>query len=143
MAQISHNDLSLDTLFVCPEHHTVCVLGGWWYASTIGKKLKALPQRTIINAPSVLINSKLAMLETDPELVRLTGRELLGNANGVHLMLDTSIPRGLVSWLRLPGRGHAIKDYAEWRDKILPDSFGPRKFVKMTITTEDVYPSES
>ena len=139
-AKLSHNDLSMDTLFVCPEHHTVCILGGWWYATPIDTKLAALPQRTISNAPSEVIKTKLASLITDNELIRLTGRELLGNANGIYLEADKNIPKPMVSWIRLPGCGSAIKDYALWRDHVLPDSFGPRKFVKMPIMASDVYP---
>jgi hypothetical protein len=137
---LSHNDLSLDTLFVCPEHHTVCVLGGWWYAALTGEKLKALPQRTISNAPNDVLRTKLASVGTDAELVRLTGRELLGNGNGIHLTKNTAIPAAMVSWLRLSGKGSPVKDYTEWREKILMASFGPRKFVKMLVTASEVYP---
>lgn len=138
-AKLTHNDLSLDTLFVCPEHHTVCILGGWWYSMPVGDRLKAMPQRTINHASSEVMKKKLAALQTDPELVRLSARELLGNANGVHLMIDKSIPSTMVNWLRISSQGSAVKDYAIWRDKILPDSFGPRKFVKMEIKADQVY----
>lgn len=138
-AALSHNDLSLDTLFICPEQHTVCVLGGWWYATRVGDRLSALPQRTINHAPNEVITSKKASLLTDAELIRLTGRELLGNANGVHLT-KTNIPPPMVNWLRLASSGSPMKDYAEWREKILMGSFGPRKFVKLLVTTSEVYP---
>lgn len=139
VTKLSHNDFSLDTLFVCPEHHTICVLGGWWYATKIGEKLSAMPQRTINNAPSDVIHSKEASVSIDAELVRLTGRELLGNANGIHLTTGT-IPAPMVNWLRLASRGSPVKDYREWREKTLMDSFGPRKFIKMNVATPQVYP---
>lgn len=139
VAGISHNDFSMDTLFVCPEQHTVCVLGGWWYASAIGEKLKALPQRTINNAPADFLKAKLAKVSVDAELVRVTGRELLGNTNGIHLVNDPNIPAPMVNWLRLTGMGSPIQDYQEWRDKILISSFGKRKFIKLPVTTSEVY----
>jgi hypothetical protein len=141
LVNIAHNDFSLDTLFVCPEHHTVCILGGWWYATKIGKKPIALPQRTINFGPSELITKKKAMLGTDPELARLTGRELLGDTSGIRLTLDPNIPPPIVEWLRISGRGSALQDYTHWREKILSGSYGPRKFVKMEVSEKDIYPS--
>jgi hypothetical protein len=144
VTKLSHNDFSLDTLFVCPEHHTICILGGWWYATKVGEKLSALPQRTISNAPSDVIRKKMASVGIDAELVRLTGRELLGkrellgNANGIHLINGT-IPGPMVNWLRLASRGSPVKDYTEWREKILMESFGPRKFVKMNVAASEIY----
>ncbi len=138
-ANITHNDLSLDTLFVCPEHHTVCVLGGWWYSVPVNAKPLALLQRTINHAPSEVIRDKKTSVATDLELARLTARELLGNANGIHLMHDKNIPAPMVNWLRLVSAGNAMKDYTQWREHILGDSFGKRKFVKMLIEASDVY----
>jgi hypothetical protein len=135
----SHNDLSMDTLFVCPEHHSVCVLGGWWYTTEFGKKPIALPTRTIDNAPSEFISKKLAVSGTDPELIRLTAREILGNGNGIHLVNDPEIPKSLTSWLRISGHGSALEDYTQWRDKIVLDAFGKRKFRVMPISAKDVY----
>lgn len=140
ISKLSHNDFSLDTLYVCPEHHTVCVVGGWWYAKALGEKLKALPQRTISNAPSDILKLKLANISMDAELVRLTGRELLGNANGIHLAKNSNIPSSMVNWLRLTGKGSPIEDYQEWRERILKVSFGPRKFIKLLVTAPEVYP---
>jgi hypothetical protein len=139
VTQFSHQDLSLDTLFVCPEHHTVCVLGGWWYATPFGRKPIALPSRTINNAPSELLAEKLAMRGTDSELIKLTARELLGNANGIHLVLDKEIPSQMTNWLRISGKRSAIDDYTQWREKVVLDSFGKRKFRIMPISAKDVY----
>ena len=138
-AHISHNDMSLDTLFVCPEHHTICVLGGWWYATEIGKKPIALPSRTIAHAPTELLKNKLAIKGTDSELSRLTARELLGNANGIHLVKDSEIPTPMTTWLRISGRGSAVDDFAQWREKVVIDSFGKRSFFKMELHAKDVY----
>jgi hypothetical protein len=45
----------------------------------------------------------------------------------------------MVNWLRLPSSGDAVKDYQIWSKKILDDSFGKRKFVKMELTSKDLY----
>jgi hypothetical protein len=136
---ISHGDLSIDSLYICPELHTVCVLGGWWYATPIGEKPKALPSRTISNLPSEFLKNKLSTFGTDPELVRLTAREMLGNANGIHLVSDTNIPKSMTNWLRVSGKGDASDDYAQWLEKIVISSFGKREFHIMPITSKDVY----
>lgn len=140
-AKLSHNDLSLDTLFICPEHHIICLLGGWWYAAEFGTSLKGrlLPARTITHGPSELISKKLASSRTDAELARLTARELLGDPSGVRLALDHEVPRPMADWLRMSGSGSARDDYEQWREKVLMASFGPRKFVRMNTKAEDVY----
>jgi hypothetical protein len=140
-AQLTHNDISLDSLFICPEHHTVCLLGGWWYATATTDRLTALPARTLNYASREMLAEKKPSLRIDPELARLTARELLGDATGVHLMNDPNLPRSMVDWLRLSGSGSAMQDYTQWRDSVLMKSFGPRKFVKFSVSADEVYPN--
>lgn len=136
-AQLTHNDLSLDSLFVCPEHHTVCLLGGWWYAMPLDSTSNlVLPIRTHDHAPRDVLSNKHASLRIDPELVRLTGRELLGDATGMRLVSDPNLRKQIVDWLRMSGNGSALQDYTQWREHVL----GPRKFVKLTVNASDVYP---
>lgn len=141
-AKLSHNDISLDTLFIAPEHHSIHLLGGWWYATPIGNSLKGclLPSRTVAHGSEELIRKKLATARTDPELIRLTARELLGDSSGIRLLTDVAMPRSMIDWLRMSGSGSALEDYTQWRERILPASFGPRRFVKMNVTAHDVYP---
>lgn len=134
-AKLTHNDISLDSVFICPEHHTICLLGGWWYAAPLGANLVALPIRTLNHAPRDVIAKKRPDLRLDPELIRLTGRELLGDATGVRLASDPTIRRQIVDWLRMSGPGSALKDYTQWREHIL----GPRKFVSLNVSANDVY----
>ena len=142
-AKICHGDFSLDTLFISPEFHSVCIIGGWWYSSAIGTKPLALPSRTINNAPSEFMKDKLSVLGIDPELIKLTSRELLGNANGILLKNNNDIPKSLVNWLRISGKGSAVDDYTQWREKIVIDSFGKRAFRVMPISAKDVYKNEN
>jgi len=136
--KLCHHDFSLDTLFVCPEHHSLSLLGGWWYAAAAGSSLKGklLPARTIANAPSGLITTKIATLRTDPELVRLTGRELLGDASGISLARNPDIRPEIANWLRMSGTGSAMEDFTVWFDKAL----GKRRFVVLPVKANDVYP---
>ncbi len=138
-AGLTHNDLSLDSLFVCPEHHTVCLLGGWWYATPVGGVMTALPKRTLNHAPREVIVKKRASLRIDPELTRLTAREMLGDPSGVRLMGDASLPKPMLDWLRMSGTGSAVVDYTQWRERILRASFGERQFVKLPVAATDVY----
>jgi len=135
--KLCHQDFSLDTLFACPEHHTLSLLGGWWYAAKAGSDLKGkiVPARTIMHGPSDLITKKVATLRTDPELIRLTGRELLGDASGVSLATNPDVRKEIADWLRMSGSGSAIKDFTVWFDKVL----GKRKFVVLPVKARDIY----
>jgi hypothetical protein len=114
-------------------------LGGWWYASVIGEKMKAVPNRTYQYMPIDVKKSKIASSKTDLELIRSVGRELLGDISGIRLNQIEGIPKPLINWLQLPSpTNSAIKDYGLW-DKVLTESFGPKKFVKTELTSEELY----
>lgn len=138
-AGITHNDFSLDTYFISPEHHYGALLGGWWYAAAPGAQLTALPMRTAGLAPSDVIRNQKADGRVDLELIRAIGRELLGDPGGSTLITDASVPRPLSDWLRLPSSGKPRADYKAFDDDVLPKSFGPRRFVKWNITPTDIY----
>ncbi len=127
---LTHNDLSLDTVFVSPEHHGGAVLGGWWYAAAVGKPLLALPTRSAERAPSDVLRRQKADARVDLELIRAIGRELLGDPLGTGLSWSNEVPKALANWLRAPTSGDALADYKAYKDQVLPGSFGPRRFVK-------------
>jgi hypothetical protein len=128
--QLTHNDLSLDTVFVSPEHHGGTVLGGWWYATACKSKLKALPTRSVERAPSDVLRSHKADARVDLELIRAIGRELLGDPLGTRLSWSKEVPKAFATWLRAPASADALADYKAWHGHVLPGSFGPRRFVK-------------
>lgn len=138
-AGVAHNHISPDTIFVSPKHHSIMLLGGWWYSAEVGKKLVAVPKRTIEQAQPDLLKAKVGDVTTDSYLIKATGRELLGDVNGTKLIMDKAIPRTMLTWLRTPGNGKPVKDYKDWYEKILPDSFGPRKFVELIVNEHEVY----
>ena len=138
-AKLTHNSIGLDTYFISPSKHSGALLGGWWYASDANTKIVAVPARTITYAPRNLTSNKIASPQIDSELIRATGRELLGDGAGSKLLADTSIPNAMLNWLRTPGVGDAYQEYENWAKQVLKDSFGERRFVDLKIQPSDVY----
>lgn len=137
-ANITHNDLSLDSIFICPEKHTIAILGGWWFSVEARKQMRFLPDRTIRNTPDKLISTKIADSRIDLGLIRLLGRELLGDDGGTKLVNNTDIPKPFCEWLRVASHGSASTDYREWPE-ILKNSWGPPKFQKMDLNANEIY----
>ncbi len=138
-AGITHNALSPDTCFISPPAHGVAVLGGWWYAARRGESMAAAPARTLDWAPHTLRASRRADIRTDLELVRATGRELLGDISGVRLGRDSEAKQAMIDWLRLPASSDPIEEYRTWRGQVLHDSFGARRFAELPLTQSDIY----
>jgi hypothetical protein len=137
--KISHGDLSLDTVFISPQFHSAVLLGGWWYSVPLDSRMaRVQPVRTLVYAPHSVLKSKKASTKIDLELVRLIGRETLGDETGVKLATDTTIPKAMTEWLRSATTGDAVADYTRWPE-ILFTSFGPRRFVPMAVTSSDIY----
>lgn len=138
-AGITHNALSLETCFMAPADHGVAVLGGWWYAARTGERMLAAPARTLAWGPHDLLATKVAGIRTDLELVRAIGRELLGDVSGSRLARDGAAPQAMIDWLRLPASSDSIEEYRTWRDQVLHDSFGARRFAELPLTQSDLY----
>lgn len=133
---ISHNDISVNTYFISPIHHSGFLFGGWWYSSLVGEKLHALPRSTMnLTSPRVL-SSKIATKEIDQELIKNVGRTLLGDDTGMRL--KRKAPETFVSWLRHPSDKNDFDEYSAW-DGVLEQSFGGRRFVKMEIDADMIY----
>jgi hypothetical protein len=134
-AGLTHNAIGLDTVFVSPEAHRCALLGGWWYAAGRGERLQALPARTASLAPPDVLATRTADIRVDLELIRATGRALLGNESGLR---DGRVPRPLVDWLRCAASDTALTDYQLW-GQVLEASFGARRFVKLGVSASDIY----
>lgn len=137
---IVHGDISPDSVFISPKQHCVYFYGGFWYATKEGEKLKALPNRSISLIPKKIIEDKLAKSEIDSNLAKLLGLEMLGDVFGMKLLTDKTIPKALFNWLRFPGSGDSFSDLKTWKEKILIDSFGKRKYIELIIKKEEIYP---
>ncbi len=156
-AGIAHNDISPHTVFVrpkdtisppvagsniAPKDHTIALLGGWWYAVKDGAQYVGLPARTLSSIPRTDLTKPdpRASTRTDQALVRLAGREMLGDPSGIRLATDGTIKKYLSDWLTLPGSGDAIKDYQTWQGTILPEAFGKRRFTEWDVKPSSIYP---
>jgi hypothetical protein len=134
----AHNGITSSTCFISPKFHSVSLLGGWWYSSTEGAPMMALPKQIISLLPPEVALSKLASVKTDLELIRAVGREALGPVPWA----ETEVPKALQDWLRYASpTGDPFMDYEIWDTQVLKDSFGPRKFVELEVP-ERIYGKE-
>lgn len=138
-ANLTHNDISPDTIFISPKGHYGALLGGWWYATPKGESLSYLPDRSYDHVPQDIAQTGLADPCLDLGLIRLVGRELLGDASGLKLSANKNIPASLVEWLRMPTSGVPKDDYYVWTNTILKKSFGARRYTEMNLKFSDLY----
>ena len=125
-----HHDISPDTVFVSPPHHSVALLGGWEHAVRRGVTIHTVPARTFAVMPYRAKMRKIASTRTDLELIRLTARDVLATA-----------PEPMRTWLHAVSHATAVDQYKEWQD-VLSKTFGPRKFIAMLTGPDDVYRHE-
>ena len=137
-AGLAHQDISPQTVFVSPEHHTAALLGGWWYAGFAGGKISALPNRTINVAPSDVLRSKRADARVDLELIRQTGRELLGSPGSAPIKTNEKIPAAMARWFNGATSGSAVADYQLWKN-VLEMDFGKPRFCRLDVEPGAIY----
>ena len=139
-ANLTHNALSTDNLWISPKFHAVCLYGGWHYVTPSNESLKFIPPRTFKYGARDVINSKTASNRMDLFLVKTLGRELLGDISGMSLATNAKLPKPLVSYLsNFFIDDDAVKAYKNWTDKVLKDSFGPRKFTELPLDLDTFY----
>lgn len=141
-AKVFHGDIGASSLFINPRLHTAALLGGWWYAVPAGKRLFALPPRSLGLLPSDLLRDKAGETRGDRELIRALCRELLGDAAGTRLRLDRDCPRALAEWALQAGGPNAHEDFELW-PMVLTRAFGPKRFVDLPVTFDDLYPDHT
>lgn len=129
-AGLVHGDITMDNIFVDPGKHTASLLGGWWYAIPVGSRLTVLPSRTVTVMPRDVLENKRANARITLNGIRLLGQELLD--------ASMAVPKAFSTWLRLPVPDSALQDYSDWQT-ILADSFGPRRFAELSVSTSDIY----
>ncbi len=138
-ARMAHNAILADTWFVSPPQHAGALLGGWWYAVRQGERMQAAPAATVQYTPFEVMDRRRGDIRTDLELIRALGRELLGDATGLRLEREKAAPQPMLDWLQLPAGDSALRDYQIWMNRVLKDSFGERRFVKLAVSAEDLY----
>lgn len=137
-AKIVNCQITTETYFISPEFHSGALLGGWFYSAKEGEKLTALSQDIYNLVPKDIQISKIADSRIDLESIRAIGRELLGDITGGKLCIEKKAPDAMINWLKCSSSGSALKDYQNW-NKCLTDSFGPRKFIPMNLTSKQLY----
>lgn len=142
ITDLTVNGITPQTVFVSTPTHSLSILGGWWYGAEKGKPLASLPPDVYKLAPRKLLISKQATPSLDLECMRACGRAALGDVTGNSFRMRNDIPKPMAEFLQLPSGSDAVKEYDSWM-KVLEDSFGPRKFVKLEVTSDMVYPLEA
>lgn len=126
-SQIVHNDISLSTVFITPEHHAAQLYGGW-YSTETGGKLTGVPTRTFnLYAYKGGIDKK-ANQKTDIALLKLLVKELLK---------ETDYPKAFKTWVNSPDK-LPQEEFKLWQ-KALDDSWGARRFISMDIPMSELY----
>lgn len=138
-SKIMQGGISSENIFVNPNEHSLSLLGGWWYAHKDEEKLIALNKTAVDIAPPKIIDKRVADKVLNLEMIKLLGRELLGDKTGVYLLKDKDIPMPLIQWLRDASGKSAFKDYEFWQNYVLKNSFGVRRFTKMEVKPSDIY----
>ena len=136
-AGLVHGAIGPDVLLVSPRDHSVALTGPLLYLTRVGDRPRALPERTLQLVPRMAIKGVPADTAVDSELVRLTARELAGDAGGMRLMTQPDFPKPFSTWLVMPS---AENDFAGW-ERARDAAFGPRRFVHYNLTGSDVYGS--
>lgn len=139
VSSLTLNAISPSTVFVSPEKHAVSLYGGWWYAQKGGGLITSLPPETFPLASRRLREHKVASGELDIECIRAIGRACLGDPSGGSLRGRSDVPAPFAQYLLMPSGKSAIKEYQNW-PTVLESSFGPRRFHKLDVSGNDVYP---
>lgn len=137
-AGLVHGAIAPENVLVRPERHSLVLVGGWGFSVKSGERPVALPRRTLEMAPCMGVKGQVADHALDLDLVRATGRELLGHSAGGGIRMDREVPGPMADWLLAASDGDAVSEYGEWT-RVLEASFGPRKFVPMGMVPTDVY----
>lgn len=140
---LSHHAISIDNLFISPKYHTVLLLGGWWYAQPLGRRVSQVPGALKHLYPKELLTTKEATVKTDQALIKAVSLELLGDTSSTGSMLlsrigPDDIPMPMLSFLRSPPMDSAEKAFVAWSEA-LESSFGKRKFVELKLTASDLF----
>lgn len=133
-AGIAHGAIGPDTLLVSPADHSLALTGPFLCAGRFGTAPTVLPERTLAWAPRYASQGAVLDKRLDPELVRLTLRELLGDAAGTRLASDPTFPKPFAHWLLMPTGEGARSDFPAW-EYARDASFGPRRFVRWDVDT--------
>lgn len=128
---VAHGALGPDTLLVSPSDHSISLTGPFLCLSAFGMAPAVLPARTLDMLPRFNF-AEPADNRMDPELVRLTIRESLGDPAGTALRADKDFPKPFADWLLMPAADGARADFPAW-ERARDASFGSRRFIHWDV----------
>ena len=124
------NGINVDNCFINPETHSLSIYGGWWYARKEKDKMIGTTSEIFSVMPIKNKTEKIALHSTDMESIRLLARQILYNKN--------KTPKAFTDWLNSGSTEHAFKEFENW-NKTLDQAYGKRTFVKLYISSKDIY----
>lgn len=128
-AGLVHGAIGPDCLLISPQHHKVALTGPLICTTNLAEPPQILPERTLSGLPHLAVPGADVDRRVDPELVRLTIREALGDPAGTRLAADPAFPEPFATWLLMPGADGAQADFSAW-ERARDAAFGPRRFVQ-------------
>lgn len=120
---IVSNGICLDSIFISPQHHTVLILGGWWYTINDSEKLIGMPKSVYNAMPKSILIKKTANIKIDLESIKNVGKALLENQS-----YDEKLTRYFLENVE----DKATKEFESFNN-ILFKIFGKRKFINWNI----------
>lgn len=127
---LTHNGITIDSIYICPEQHLARVLTGWQYCVNINDKMIGTTQQVYQNMFLKTKQDKIGSTSTDVNCIKYIGKLLIGKTSDV--------PKPILEWLNTISTGDTYKDFVAW-DKAITDAYGKRTFVEMNITYDDIY----
>ena len=132
--EVVHNGISLNNCFVSPSHHSISLLGGWWYATKEKQKMIGTQKAIFDIMPLKDKYEKIANPQTDLESIKLLAKLLLN----IKSVVDKTIPQSMLNWLKKGSSSNAIEEFKNW-NVALDSAWGARKFIKLEVKEEDIY----
>lgn len=132
------NGLTVDNCYVSPKYHSICLFGGWWYATGEKEKMTGTAKEVFDIMPATSKTSKTAEYTTDLESIKLIGRKLAGNANSRILKAENTVPAPILDFITGGSGKDPVKEFQKW-DRVLNDAYGVRKFIPLNITEKNLY----
>lgn len=137
-SELVHGAIAMDTVLVCPAKHSISLVGGWGYATAVGRRPNVLPRRTTSLVPRLTIKGETISPRVDIDLIKDIAQELLGAPGGAGLHFNKDVPLSIKEWLVSPSSDDAVAEYRAWM-KALVDGFGKRRFVEMKVSPDVIY----
>lgn len=102
------------------------------------EKLKFLSKTAIENINSNILKNKIANNSIDVDMIKMSARTMLGDITGATFYKRNDIPKEFRLWLLSYSSDNVIQEYKIYSN-LLEKCFGPRKFIDMNISFEDIY----